>query len=122
MYLQMKKFLFSIKIKREGNYKMKKLTSVLLVGVLLLIGCGANDKSNTARDLFKEKSTEITETGSNTNDSKEKIEGDAYTEITTEFLENRYPGKSIVDYLYVEPAAYNEGEQYVKYTDEEKWR
>lgn len=99
---------------------MKKLTSVLLVGVLLLTGCGANDKSNTAGDLFKEKSTEITEMGSNANDSKEKTEGDAYTEISIEFLENRYPGKIIVDYLYVEPAVYNEGEQYVKYTDEEK--
>ncbi len=99
---------------------MKKLTSVLLVGALLITGCGAEKKSDSARDFLKENGTKAIEQETTSKISKENMEDVDYTEITTDFLEKRYPGKSIVDYLYVEPAVYVEGEQYVKYTDEEK--
>ena len=99
---------------------MKKITSVLLVGALLITGCGAEKKSDSARDFLKENGTKAIEQETTSKISNENLGKTDYTEITTDFLKKRYPGKNIVDYLYVEPAVYVEGEQYVKYTDEEK--
>lgn len=98
----------------------KKVVKVeLLFLLILLTGCG-KPENDTAREFLNATQKEAKETAgvSNENETVENSQTDEQAGISREFIEERYPGKTILNYMYAEPEVWG-GVKEHRYTDEQ---
>ncbi len=99
----------------------KSLKILLLSSAIILSGCNNNNtEKDSVRDFLNEAQKEVKETVTDTKEEVSTVNNnkDEQSRLSKEFLEERYPGKTILSYMYAEPQAWNDNVEH-RYSDEQ---
>lgn len=98
--------------------RSKCLKILLLSSAIILSGCNnKNTENDSARDFLNATQKE-TVISAKEETSLQNENADEHIELSKEFLEERYPDKTILSYMYAEPQVWN-GKAEHRYSDEQ---
>lgn len=98
--------------------RRKCLKILLLSSAIILSGCNNNNTENDSARDFLNATQKETVISAKEETSLQNENADEHIELSKEFLEERYPDKTILSYMYAEPQVWN-GKAEHRYSDEQ---
>lgn len=98
--------------------RSKCLKILLLSSAIILSGCNNNNTENDSARDFLNATQKETVISAKEETSLQNENADEHIELSKEFLEERYPDKTILSYMYAEPQVWN-GKAEHRYSDEQ---
>ena len=98
--------------------RSKCLKILLLSSAIILSGCNNNNTENDSARDFLNATQKETVISAKEETSLQNENADEHIELSKEFLEERYPDKTILSYMYAEPQVWN-GKTEHRYSDEQ---
>ena len=107
-----------ISYNRGCEMRSKCLKILLLSSAIILAGCNNNNTENDSARDFLNATQKETVISAKEETSLQNENADEHIELSKEFLEKRYPDKTILSYMYAEPQVWN-GKTEHRYSDEQ---
>jgi ABC-type glycerol-3-phosphate transport system substrate-binding protein len=107
-----------ISYNRGCEMRSKCLKILLLYSAIILSGCNNNNTENDSARDFLNATQKETVISAKEETSLQNENADEHIELSKEFLEKRYPDKTILSYMYAEPQVWN-GKTEHRYSDEQ---
>lgn len=107
-----------ISYNRGCEMRSKCLKILLLSSAIILSGCNNNNTENDSARDFLNATQKETVISAKEETSLQNENADEHIELSKEFLEERYPDKTILSYMYAEPQVWN-GKTEHRYSDEQ---